>query len=86
MSEAVKVRVTGFKTQHDGNLIASRLEEAGFAIKDKMECSCEGCRGGYVETAITSTDDLDGTIDRASFEDISTDITAQLDHYEQVQD
>ena len=84
MSEALQVIVTGFKTQQSGNMIVSRLEGAGFSIKEKWQCGCDGCRGGTIETEITATDNLDGAIEADSFEDIDTDITVQLKRYEEV--
>ena len=58
MAEAVQVVVRGFKSQPSGNMIVSRLEGAGFSIKEKWECGCDGCRGGSIETEITATDQL----------------------------
>ena len=84
MAEAVQVVVRGFKSQPSGNMIVSRLEGAGFSIKEKWECGCDGCRGGSIETEITTTDQLACAIEADSFKDINTDITVLIKRYEEV--
>ena len=83
MSEALQVIVRGFQTQENGNVIVKQLEDAGFSIKEKIDGQSDS-GGGIIETEITNTIQLDSAIDAASFKAISTDITVQIDRYEQV--